>query len=83
MEFKALLVAAIIFSANDRETREILHTTYHLTSTLAALLHKHHLASNEKMILQVFKLVCKKIKRQETKFPVTPSFVLTHSPDSI
>ncbi|XP_020608819.1 protein CIP2A homolog [Orbicella faveolata] len=43
--------------ANDRETREILHTTYHLTSTLAALLHKHHLASNEKMILQCLQLL--------------------------
>lgn len=43
--------------ANDTETREILHTTYHVTSTLAALLHKHHLASNEKMILQCLQLL--------------------------
>ncbi|KAJ7379243.1 hypothetical protein OS493_017752 [Desmophyllum pertusum] len=43
--------------ANVRETREILHTTYHLASTLAALLHRHHLASNEKMILQCLQLL--------------------------
>jgi len=42
---------------NDPETREVLHTTYHLTSTLAAVLHKHHLASNEKMILQSLQLL--------------------------
>ncbi|CAH3043208.1 unnamed protein product [Porites lobata] len=43
--------------ANDAETREVLHTTYHLTSTLAAILHRHHLASNEKMIFQCLKLL--------------------------
>ncbi|XP_027056078.1 protein CIP2A homolog isoform X2 [Pocillopora damicornis] len=49
---------ALLFNlANDRSTRETLHSTYHLTSTLAALLHKHHLASNGKMILQCLKLL--------------------------
>ncbi|XP_022780826.1 protein CIP2A homolog [Stylophora pistillata] len=49
---------ALLFNlANDRSTRETLHSTYHLTSTLAALLHKHHLASNGKIILQCLQLL--------------------------
>lgn len=43
--------------ANDPETREVLQSTYDLTSTLAALLHRNHLASNEKVILQCLQLL--------------------------
>ena len=47
----------INFAANDVETREVLHSTYDLTSTLAALLHRNHLSSNEKTTLQVYFVV--------------------------
>ncbi|XP_015747548.1 PREDICTED: protein CIP2A homolog [Acropora digitifera] len=43
--------------ANDVETREVLHSTYDLTSTLAALLHRNHLSSNEKTTLQCLQLL--------------------------
>ena len=45
----------MLFPASDPETRDVLHQTYHLTSTLAAFLHRHnHLQPcNEKLVLQV------------------------------
>ncbi|XP_031552269.1 protein CIP2A homolog [Actinia tenebrosa] len=43
--------------ASDNETREILHSTYHLTSTLAAFLHRHQVTCNEKFVLQCLQLL--------------------------
>ncbi|KAK3742452.1 hypothetical protein QZH41_011414, partial [Actinostola sp. cb2023] len=43
--------------ASDQDTRGTLHSVYHLTSTLAAFLHRHQMTCNEKLVLQCLQLL--------------------------